>query len=50
MELLDEIERKIQRGKFLLMVEILEGYRSNVHQAVSKMGSSEKMYHSAHSC
>lgn len=49
MELLDEIERKIQRGKFLLMVEILEGYRSNVHQAVSKMGSSEKMYHSAHS-
>ena len=50
MELLDEIEKKVQRGKFLLMVEILEGYRSNVHQAVSKMGSSEKMYQPTHGC
>ncbi|WP_368985183.1 hypothetical protein NST54_10115 [Caldifermentibacillus hisashii] len=49
MELLDEIERKIQRGKFLLMVEILEGYRSNVHQAVNRIDSSLQMYRSADS-
>ncbi|MCB7070725.1 hypothetical protein LIZ76_12180 [Caldibacillus sp. 210928-DFI.2.22] len=49
MELLDEIERKIQRGKFLLMVEILEGYHSNVHQAVNRIDSSLQMYRSADS-
>jgi uncharacterized protein YukE len=49
MELLDEIERKIQRGKFLLMVEILEGYRSNVHQTVNKINSSLQKYRSADS-
>ncbi|MCM3479291.1 hypothetical protein [Caldibacillus thermoamylovorans] len=50
MELLDEIERKVQRGKFLLMVEILEGYRSNIHQAVNRIDSSLQMYQSADSC
>ncbi|CEE00429.1 hypothetical protein BT1A1_0574 [Caldibacillus thermoamylovorans] len=49
MELLDEIEKKVQRGKFLLMVEILEGYRSNVHQAVNRIDGSLQMYRSADS-
>ncbi|MEL4028563.1 hypothetical protein NST89_08255 [Caldifermentibacillus hisashii] len=31
------------------MVEILEGYRSNVHQAVNRINSSLQMYRSADS-
>lgn len=49
MELIDEIERKVQRRKYLLMVNILEGYRSNINQALSRMGNSKQIYQSAHS-
>lgn len=50
MELIDEIERKLQRRKYLMMVDILEGYRSNIHQALSRMGNSKQIYRSAHGC
>ncbi|WP_449540427.1 hypothetical protein [Ferdinandcohnia sp. Marseille-Q9671] len=49
MDLLDDIERKVQRRKYLLMVNILEGHRSNINQALSRMGNSKQLYQSAHS-
>ncbi|MFD1781590.1 hypothetical protein ACFSFW_23365 [Fredinandcohnia salidurans] len=32
----------MQRRKYLMMVDILEGYRSNIHQALSRMGNSKR--------
>ncbi|PLR86561.1 DUF5082 domain-containing protein [Bacillus canaveralius] len=49
-ELLEEIERRAKRQKYLWMIDILEGYKSNIRQATDHFEDGVSIYRSAHGC
>ncbi|PLR77052.1 DUF5082 domain-containing protein [Bacillus sp. V3-13] len=48
--LLEEIERRAKRQKYLWMIDILEGYKSNIKQGSNHFEDGVSIYRSAHGC
>ncbi|PLR78367.1 DUF5082 domain-containing protein [Bacillus sp. V3-13] len=50
LDLLEQLERKAKRQKYLWMIEILQGYKSNIREAAAHFEDGVAVYRSAHGC
>ncbi|KKK38969.1 hypothetical protein WQ57_06385 [Mesobacillus campisalis] len=48
LKLAEELERKAKRQKLLMQIQILEGYRRNVRQALERLEDGKTIYRAAH--
>ena len=48
LKIAEELERKAKRQKVLVQINILEGYRSNVRQAIQRLEKGKNMYRQGH--
>ncbi|PLR80583.1 DUF5082 domain-containing protein [Bacillus canaveralius] len=50
LNLLEELERKAKRQKYLWMIDILQGYKSNIIEAAAHFEDGAAVYRSAYGC
>ena len=49
LKLVEELERKAKRHKLELKIQVLEGYRGNVRQALERLEEAKSTYREGHS-